>query len=177
MKSRKFLILSSVLSILFLIGVAIFLYNYDFPKKIDVNRTAVVFKLSEPGSTKKTSIKIEGTLYKPLFKQQKFIGSFKIDDFDFTKNQDFTFYIFDRKKDINMSALYYVEASPPHNIKNNSLIWFDDHFENINIWPSKDWIDQDSTYITTGDSYEQAIEVQNMMRDKFGESFVPHAVK
>lgn len=177
MKRKKFLKSLLVLLGLIMIAVAIFLFNYDFPKRIDVERTAVVFKLTDPDSAKKTSIKIAGTLYKPLFKQHKFIGNFIIDDYDFTKEQEFTFYITDRKKEINMSALFYLEASPPHDIENNSLIWFDDQFENINIWPSKDWIEQDSTYIATGNSYEQAIEVQNMMRDKFGESFVPHAVK
>lgn len=173
MKLKRHITALILVLVLILLALALFLYNYNFPKRIDVERRAVIFTLNNNSSAQDTLIKVNGTLYKPLFRQQKFIGSFRIDGYEFTQDQEFTLYIVDRKKDINMSALFYLEDSASHNIKNNSLIWFDDNFENINIWPSKEWIEQDSVYITTGDSYEQAIEVQDMMRNKFGEMFAP----
>lgn len=174
MNQRRVLISVVTVFLVILIALALFLYNYNFPQKIDIERRAVIFTLNDSSSAQDTLIKVNGTLYKPLFRQQKFIGSFSIDGYEFTQEQELTLYIVDRKKDINMSALFYLEDSPPYNIKNNSLIWFDDNFESINIWPSKEWIEQDSTFITTGSTYEQATETQIMMRNKFGDTFVPH---
>ncbi|WP_156922438.1 hypothetical protein [Cohnella thermotolerans] len=82
-----------------------------------------------------------------------------------------------RKKGINMSSIFYLDSSPPYNIKQYGLIWFDDKFENINIWPSGNWIEVEGkslAFITTGSNYEEASKTQIMMRKKFGNMFVPH---
>lgn len=177
MTFKKAIILISSVLVVVLIGAGLFLYNYNFSEKVNVERTAVVFTLNDSSSAKSTSIKVNGTLYKPLFRQNKFIGTFTIDAYDFTKDQDVNLFITQRNKDINMGSLFYLDPSPPHNIKQYGLIWFDDKFENINIWPSTTWIelkDKNPAFIATGSNYEQATENQILLRKKFGETFVPH---
>ena len=178
MRLKKLITFSLVL-VLVLIGAAIFLYNYNFSDKINVERTAVIFTLNNPASAKSTLIKVNGTFYKPIFRQKKFIGNFIIDGYDFTKDQKVTLYITKRNNGINMSSLFYLDSSPPYNIKQNGMIWFDDKFENINIWPSGNWIEVERetlAFITTGSTYEEASKTQIMMRKKFGNNmwFVPH---
>lgn len=177
MRLKKPITLISVVLFLVLIGVALFLYNYNFPKKVNVERTAVVFTLNNSASAKSTIIKVNGTLYKPIFGQKKFVGNVSIDAYDFTKDQEVTVYITKRNKGINMSTLFYSDSSAPYEINQYALMWFDDKFENINIWPSTNWIDvkeKNLAFIATGSNYEQALQTQIMMRKKFGDMFVPH---
>ena len=176
MRLKKLILSFSLVLVFVLICVAFFLYKYNFPDKINVERNAVIFTLNDPSSAKNTLIKVNGTLYKPIFRQKKFVGNFTIDAYDFTKDQDVTVFITKRKTGINMSSLFYTEESPPFHIKEYSVMWFDDKFENINIWPSIDWIEvegQSLAFIATGSNYEQASESQIMMRKKFGNMFVP----
>jgi len=111
MRLKEPITLISVVLFLVLIGVALFLYNYNFPKKVNVERTAVVFTLNNSSSAKSTIIKVNGTLYKPIFGQKKFVGNVSIDAYDFTKDQEVTVYITKRNKGINMSTLFYLEKN------------------------------------------------------------------
>lgn len=159
------------LIILLGIGLAIFLYFYSFPKKIDADRSAVFFYEQEPSSLERTSIHISGTLYRPFLRQHKFVGSIRIDGFDVTKEYDpFDTYVLERKKGINSGNLLYLEPKKHRDFFMAGVIWFDNDFKEISIW----WNNKNPhQFIVTADSYNEALMVQQRIREVFGSSFVP----
>jgi len=58
---------------------------YDFPKKIDLEFPALEYRVGKPDSGEATTIKVIGTLKKPLFRKPTFRGQFIIDKYDYTK--------------------------------------------------------------------------------------------
>lgn len=168
-KSIPFIIVLAIITI-------IFLSFYQFPKKIDIIVSAVSFYENDSTSTQQTLIKVSGVLYQPLFKQHKFKGKIIIDNLEFTKEKEtFDIYITEKIKGINVSSLtYYKQVKLFDSYDNLGLIWFDDSFEHINIGTrlaeNKDLI----YYIVSGSSYDEALETQKMMRNRFGRYFVPN---
>lgn len=167
------------ISSLVLLCIASFCYLYKFPKEINVNRTAVSFIENDASSVTDTTIKVNGTLYRPVFRQHYFVGKVTIDGYDFTENDStFNIYITIRKNGINMGALNYQNQHKPFDFTQQSLMYFDDDFTNINICASTKWWGSDengkSLYIVTESNYEQAVDIQKAMREKFGKGFVPH---
>ncbi|MHA0858394.1 hypothetical protein [Paenibacillus sp. CMAA1364] len=142
------MILKIVLMLTSIIGViciSIFLFYYDFPKSLDVTRTAVSYIENEPSTTTKTMLKIKGNLHRPIFRQSTFVGRVSIDGFDFT---------------------------------NGGMIWFDDRFENINIWASSEWNGvkneiKNLYIVSNSNNFEEAIKNQTIIRNKFDGVFVP----
>lgn len=168
---KKLITRLSVVLALLIFVVVLFILSYSFPKKINVERTAVLFTPNNPSSAKKTLIKVRGTLYKPLLRQKKFTGYITLAAFDFTKEQKDPLYFSDGERGgINRGTLIYLSSSPPFSFKQTDMIWFDDKFVNINIWLNND------SFIVTGSNYEQAKKTQTMLRNKYDDDswFVPH---
>ncbi|MDM5276555.1 hypothetical protein ACN9MH_19940 [Paenibacillus silvae] len=172
MKTKVFKVTISVIVILGIV-TAIFLYFYKFPKEINIISPAVSFYENDPSSVEGTTIKVSGTLYRPLFQQHVFEGSVTIDNLDFTKkNETLDTYILDRKNGINMGNLVYHKPSTPGEFLTSSMIWFDDTFEHVNI--ASDWGQNKKLFfIVSASSYEEGIDAQRKMRDKYGSFFVP----
>ncbi|OPA78713.1 hypothetical protein BVG16_12740 [Paenibacillus selenitireducens] len=173
MRSNVFKVTISLIIVLGII-ITLILFFYQFPKKVDIVSPAVSFYEKDPSSIKHTSIRISGTLNRPLFQQHIFKGTVTIDGLEFTKeNGTLDTYVLDKNNGINSGNLVYHKPSKPGEIVTLSMIWFDDNFEHINIvskWgPNKKlWF-----FIVSGSSYEEVIDTQKKMREKYGSTFVP----
>jgi len=172
----RFNIFKVTISLIIVLGIVtiLILFFYQFPKQVDLVSPAVSFYENDPSSIKHTPIRISGTLNRPLFQQHIFKGTVTIDGFEFTKeNGTLDTYVLDKNNGINSGNLVYHKPSKPGEIITLSMIWFDDNFEHINIvsnWgPNKKL----SLLIVSGSSYEEAIDTQKKMRDKYGSGFVP----
>lgn len=173
MKTNAFK-LSIYLIIILGIGTALFLTFYQFPKKIDLVSPAVTYYENDPSSIEHTSIRISGVLNQPLFQQHVFKGSVTIDSLELTKsNTTLDTYVLDKKNGINSGNLAYHQSSKPGEIVTLSMIGFNNSFEDINIVSSWGQDENSSFFIVSGSSYEEAIDTQNRMREKYGENFVP----
>ncbi|MBJ9989434.1 hypothetical protein [Paenibacillus sp. S28] len=165
------------LSLVFLLCIGLFLYFYDFPKQINVDRAAVIFTKDNPSPSINTKVMIKGTLYRPIFHQEKFVGKVIVDSYPFTKvDSSVEIYVTQKTHGIRMGNLFYQQTTPNFLGTEQALIWFDNEFENINIWPTTPWGDtkrDENVFIVTKSNYEQAINMQKMMREKFGINFVP----
>jgi hypothetical protein len=79
-----------------------------------------------------------------------------------------------------MGGLWYQEKSSPQHLSQSSLIWFDNNFENLNIWINSTWLGRDdgnnkNSFLVTGSNYEEALALQKKMNEAFGEPFVRDA--
>jgi len=158
-------------------AILLFISFYSFPHKVHVERAAVSFVDNRPDTAKPTKLKIDGTLYKPLFGKGRFVGNFVIDTYDFTaKDYIRPIHIVMKEQEFNMGTLVYESSSTLQSTYSGS-IWFDNHFKFINIWPDSIWDESiskgDRLFITTGTDYEQAKQTQQRMEKLFGEWFVP----
>ncbi|WP_110044648.1 hypothetical protein [Paenibacillus cellulosilyticus] len=157
------------------------MYQLQLPKKIDVETAAVIITNDRADSIEPTVVRIHGKLHKPLFKQHYFEGSFIIDGIEATKKDwQNKIPIVKHNNGINMGSLFYSSPIKPHDFTFVSTIYFDDEFENINIWTAASWLggdEKDSLFIVTGTNYEQAVETQNQLRKQFDNDdwFVPKA--
>lgn len=61
------------------------MYFYSFPKEIRVEHQALKFVEGDPNSAETITVKIEGTMYRPIFKQHSFEGNIEIEGYEFTK--------------------------------------------------------------------------------------------
>ena len=169
---------SLVLAIVSILVVGI-LYFYKFPKEVDVVLPAVSFIENDSSSINRLSIHVQGTLYRPVFRQHTFQGKVLMDSYNFSKENSTLLIITKRQNGVNMGALHYQATSKPFDFVASSMIWFDDDFELINIWGdwNKNEVKNESFFIVTASSYEQAIAVQKKLREKFGSDdwFVPKA--
>ena len=166
-KSIPFIIVVAIITV-------IFLRFYQFPKKIDIEVPAVSFYENDLSSTKQTSIKVSGVLYQPLFRQHIFKGKITIDSFEFTKEKDtLDTYVLDKINGINMGNLVYYEPSKlRESFDSIGIIWFDDSFEHINIGTRLGENNNKIYYIVSGSSYNEAMDTQKWMKNKYGSSFV-----
>ncbi|WP_152394280.1 hypothetical protein [Paenibacillus guangzhouensis] len=173
MRSKVFKVTISLIIVLGIITTLILVF-YQFPKKVDLVSPAVSFYENDPSSIKNTSIRISGTLNRPLFQQHIFKGTVTIDDLEFTKaNGTLDTYVLDKNNGIHSGNLVYHKPSKPGEIVTVSMIWFDDDFEHINIVSNWGENKKLSLLIVSGSSYEEAIDTQKKMRDKYGSGFVP----
>ncbi|MDH6670452.1 hypothetical protein M2277_001102 [Paenibacillus sp. LBL] len=159
-----------------LLLIIIFLFIYQFPEKISVVRTAVAFNDRNPDSLKNTSINIEGTIYRPLFRQHIFKGSIKIRGIEKTENYEtLNTEVLKRKNGINMGNLIYnkTHTNPPQHANMLGIIWFDDSFLNISVLGTDMENNQnEAIYIATGGTYEEGISTLRKMRDNYGSGFL-----
>ncbi|EFM09685.1 hypothetical protein PaecuDRAFT_3734 [Paenibacillus curdlanolyticus YK9] len=118
-----------------------------------------------------------GTLYKPLFRQHKFVGKVTIDGYDFTKTDVMMdIYITQRNKGYSMGSLVYFLPTNRNQITQQGMIWFDDDFKHINIWAASDWgrkVVNDSLYVVNKPDYEQAMASLREVTDRFDLTIIP----
>ena len=166
---------ATVCLVLLLLLTFAFVSLYPFPKPIDVERTAIIFTEDDPASAIPTTLKIRGTLHRPLFAQDKFSGKLTIAALSFTE-EDETLDVIVTKKEhgINMGSLWYQGKSSPQNVSQPSLIWFDNDFNELSIWMSSNWLDNENknSFLVTAPTYDQALAIQKSMSEAFGEPFV-----
>jgi len=185
MRSNIARILKLAIGILIFLGVCafLFLYFYKFPKEVSIVRKAVIMIGDSPASGTPTTIRIDGTLYRPVNRQHKFEGKFMIDGFDVTKSEYFHIKTARIKNGISMGAMFYPRMNPKLEIISFGWIYFDENFEKINIWSTTKMTTDnpaseneagdiyDSMFIATGDDVEQAIETQRALREQFGDDW------
>ncbi|WP_028563386.1 hypothetical protein [Paenibacillus pinihumi] len=177
MRSNVFKVTISLI-ILLVIITTLFLFFYPFPKKVDLVSPAVSFYENDPSSIKHTSIRVSGTLKRPLFKQHRFKGTVRIDGLEFTKENDtLDTYVLDKNNGINLGNLVYHKPSDQGEFVTLSMFWFDDSFKNINIVSNWGKNKELSLFIVSGSSYEEALDTQQKMREKYGPTFVPRGVE
>ena len=171
--------LITLLSVLIVFGIPtfIFLELYQFPKQIDVVRSAVSYNEKDPSSFKKTAIHISGTFVRPFLRQHRFVGSIRIDGIDISnKYETSDMYISERIEGINTGFLNYYRSDPKkwkeEGVIVAGVIWFDDDFQDINIECFKE-MKEEVDFIVAADSYEDARLVQQKMRKAFGSGFMP----
>ncbi|GMK41712.1 hypothetical protein PCCS19_47690 [Paenibacillus sp. CCS19] len=157
------------------------MYKMQASKKIDVETASVIITNDSADSVETTTIRVQGKLHKPLFKQHYFEGSFVIDGIEATtKDWQNKIHIMKHSNGVNMGGLLYSAAAAPHVTTFYGVIYFDDDFEQINIVTGADWIggnQKDSLYIVTGTNYGQAVETQDHLREQFDRDdwFMPKA--
>lgn len=188
MRSNIASILKLAIGILIFIGVCafLFLYFYKFPKEVSVVRKAVIMIGDSPASGTPTTIRIDGTLYRPLYRQHRFVGDFVIDALEVTKWSQVDMKTVKINNGIGMGAMFYSRMNPKAETAHFGWNYFDENFEKINIWSTtKMKTDNpangneagdiyDSMFIATGDDLEQAIETQRALRERFkDDSFAP----
>ncbi|WP_336788672.1 hypothetical protein [Paenibacillus sp. MMO-177] len=174
---KKSLLISVVSIVVIAIGCMVYLNKISSTKVINLNKEAVSIVLNDPSSAKPTVIFIKGKIYRPLFKDHYFEGSIVIDGYDFTQNPLNRMYLVEKKKGINKGMLGYHMKQKPYDTTNLGLIYYDNDFKNINItWKTTPEEFSSNLYIVTANSYDQAIEVQNQMREKIKDEnwFEPH---
>lgn len=165
-----------------LIGVAALLvvgmvvFTYSFPKTIHVAKQAVVFTDDIEAEWKTTTVTIQGTLYRPLFKKDSFEGTLRIEGFPFTYEQhNFSMYLFEQTNDVNWGTISYVTL--PNSSGQSTIdmytgqIYFTNNLESFNIIAYEKWFDSNERqtfYIVSGSTLEDARMVQQMQSEKTG---------
>lgn len=169
-KIKKLLLL---LGLILLAGV-IFMCLYSFPKEIDAEHQAQKFVEGDPSSVETITVKIKGTLYRPIFKQHSFEGNIEIDGYDFTKPNLAFMSLFISKKQNGVywgSILYTKETSPPEIVGPMSAV-FNEDFNQVCLVPS-DNIEKNEgnkhTFIIIGaKNYEEAVKLDSNLRGALG---------
>lgn len=178
---KKIISTVSILIILCVVGASVYLYRLHAPKNINVEKAAVMIINNSTDSVEPTVIHVRGKLHKPMFKQHYFEGSVFIDGIDATtRDWQNKIPIVAHSNGVNMGSLFYTDAHDPHHFTFISTIYFDDDFEQINMWTAANWVggdEKETLFIVTGTNYEQAIDTQNQLREQFDQDdlFVPKA--
>lgn len=152
--------------------IVIFIFFYDFPKKIEVTRPAVSFNEKDPTSLKDTFIHVSGSLSRPLFRNHVFEGSIIIDGIEKTvKYETMDIEVLKNNNEVNMGNLVYNTSSTYATML--GIIWFDDNFYDISILGvNTEDKQKEIVYIVTGESYEEALSTLKKMKNKYGSGFI-----
>ncbi|WP_163538449.1 hypothetical protein [Gracilibacillus sp. YIM 98692] len=115
-------------------AVTCFLYFYPFPTKINEEFSAIQYRVGKPDSAEKTTVKINGTLQRPLFRNRTFKGEFMIDNYEFTKNYNLIELTFHQNTRNGIASLVYttVEDGKPI-LESFGAMWISEDFEELNI--------------------------------------------
>jgi len=166
-------------SILAFIVIALFFALYKLPQEIHVTRSAVQYTENKPEATTQTSIKIDGNIYRSLFRKPTFKGSIVIDSIPFSKKDTMLDLVaFKENNNIYEATLAYQSNQTPYMISNQGLIWFDTNFEHMNIWASEKWLgltdSSEHVYVVApASNLDEAVNVQSRMRSSVGQDFLP----
>ncbi|WP_027092412.1 hypothetical protein [Cohnella thermotolerans] len=139
-----------------------FLWFYRFPQTIDVEYPAVEFRPGQPASVEHTTMKIKGTLYRPLCRNAVFRGKLSIGKYDFTERYDLIDIVFYDNIRHGFGGLTYwtVEDGKPV-MRSVGSIWKTGRFEQVRILVSEP-VDADLkagtdlTLVAPAQTYEQA---------------------
>ncbi|MBB6635230.1 hypothetical protein [Cohnella thailandensis] len=109
-------------------------WSYKFPKTIDASYEAIEFRDGDAASAGKTAVTIQGTLYKPLFREEYFRGKITVEGYDYTDSYDLSQVTFD--KDINNGEGYLVYDTVSNGrpiLRTFGSIWKEGGFDRLRI--------------------------------------------
>ncbi|WP_172200388.1 hypothetical protein [Saccharibacillus qingshengii] len=152
--------------------IIVFLSVYNFPKKVDVSREALSMTDKKE---EKVSVKVDGTLYRPIFKEWSFSGKISIESYPYTKNHDMmVLKITQRNKGINGSTLAYLSSESNPDL--GADIKFNNDFSVFNILTTTELRDgkvnreADIVSITyPAKNYEEAVQTQKSIEIKLNQ--------
>jgi hypothetical protein len=159
-----------IIGLVLLAGI-IFMCLYSFPKEFHAEHQALKFVEGDPSSVETVTVKIKGTLYRPIFKQHSFEGNIEIGGYDFTKpNQAFmNLYISKKQNGVYWgSILYTKETSPPDIVGPISAV-FNEDFNQVSLVPSdnleKNEGNKHTFIVIVAKNYEEAVKLDSNLRD------------
>lgn len=163
-----------IISFVLLIGI-LFMCLYSFPKGIHVDHQALNFFEGNPKSAETITVKIEGTLYRPIFKQHSFEGNIEIEGYDFTKPNKASMKLFVSEKENGVywgSILYTKETSPPE-IVGPVAILFNEDFNQVSLVSSlisenKEKSNENTMIVIGSNKYEEAVTLYGDLRAALG---------
>ncbi|NIK23723.1 hypothetical protein [Paenibacillus lupini] len=80
--------ITGIVFLILLAAAGLIVWQYDFPKKINLTYPAVEFRAGDPSSVDKTTVTIKGTLHRKLFhEERKFTGQIEITKYEATKER------------------------------------------------------------------------------------------
>ncbi|MGO4349715.1 hypothetical protein AB4Z45_29950 [Paenibacillus sp. MCAF9] len=142
-----------------LVAVSAFLFIYNFPKKIDLEYPALEYRVGKPESGEVTTIKVKGTIYKPLFRDPSFHGQFIINKYDYTKNYQL------RDIDFYQDLLFYHQNENGTSVhKPLGYLMISDNFAQMNIYVNENMNDnqligKDLRISAPAKNYEEAMRI------------------
>ncbi|MBW5447617.1 hypothetical protein GE107_16285 [Cohnella sp. CFH 77786] len=126
---KKLLLTLSTISII-LIAAGAFVLLYNFPKTIDIEYPAIEYLEDDPLTAQATTIRIQGTLSRPLFRNATFHGKFIIDKYDFTK----TYWLMDVVMRNGWGWLTYANTTNGDTtLQSLGSIWMSGDFDKLKI--------------------------------------------
>lgn len=123
-----------IIGLILLAGV-IFMCLYSFPKEIDAEHQAQKFVEGDSSSVETITVKIKGTLYRPIFKQHSFEGNIEIGGYDFTKpNLACTsLYISEKKNGVYWGSILYTKNTSTQEIVGLVSVVFNEDFNQVSL--------------------------------------------
>lgn len=128
MKKRVF-----TASLFILLLAALFLAVYDFPTNIDRVYPAVVYRAGSPSSAERTTVKVQGTLYRPLFRDAVFRGKISAANYSFTENYELIDVPFNKKMNYAGPLTYTTVVNGTPDLKQFGFIKMAGNFDRIQI--------------------------------------------
>lgn len=154
-----------------LLLISLFLWLYPFPKKIDIEYPAVQFRGHPAEAVEQTTLTLKGVLYRPLFRDERFVGELSIEKYDFTTKYELIDIDFHKNIRNGWGTLSYTKVANGQ----VSLNTFGDirklnQFDKVLISvyepigeSSKTWTDLVIT--APAQSFEEAQDIQEAFRD------------
>jgi hypothetical protein len=169
--SNKMLFVLLKIIFFMIIAAGLFTWLYKFPKTIDVEYPAIEYRVGDKLSVQETTIKIKGTLSRPMFRNASFKGEFIIDKYDFTKTYELVEMIF--HKDIKngwCSLTYYDVQNGQPILKSVGSIEISGDFDKLNIQVYEPLNAQsksttDLRISAPSKKYDEALAINQMFKD------------
>jgi len=127
----KVILILGCIAVLF--GVAMLLSG--IPRKIDKELQAVQFRINDEAYSEATSISIKGKLYKRWFTNPRFVGSFVIDNYEYTKTYELLGITFLESLEHGWGGITYhtvVDGKPE--LESLGVIRTTNNFDELAIW-------------------------------------------
>lgn len=135
MNSLKKWIVGFALGILLICtAVTIFLIYYDFPREINLEYPAMEYRVGDPSTAESISVRINGTLSRPLFRDAVFNGEMVFDKYEFTHTQRLMEVVFNQELRNGLSSVYYhriFDGKPE--LTGFAMMWIAGDFEQLNL--------------------------------------------
>lgn len=105
------------------------------PRTINKEYPAVQYRINDETYSENTTIAIKGKLFKRLFSEPKFVGSFVVDNFEYTKTYELANIMFYKSIRNGWGGLTYITVKDGRPIHESlGSIWMSDNFEKLTIW-------------------------------------------
>lgn len=137
-------------------------FIYQCTKPITINRSTPAFVYIDGNSEGiETSINIDGTFHKPMFREHYFDGKVTIDNTMLNIPTE-------KENGIYLGALSYTDSDDPRFFTNSALIFFDQNFKNIRIYSLGQWDDRNQQVYVVGpaSNIREAKDIQIKMKEK-----------